>query len=152
MKNRIKIGAISLSAAALLAIATHEGYYEKAYQDIVGVWTIGFGSTDSVKAGDKTDPVKALRRAVAELEQMEGQVKTCVKVDLTQYEYDAYLSLSYNIGTGAFCRSTLVKKLNSGDYEGACKEILRWNRAGGQEVRGLTNRRQAEYKKCMGEK
>lgn len=152
MKTRTKIGALSLSAAALLAIATHEGYYEKAYQDIVGVWTIGFGSTDNVKPGDKTDPVKALRRAVAELDQMEGQVKKCVKVDLAQYEYDAYLSLSYNIGTGAFCRSTLVKKLNAQDYEGACKEILRWNKAGGKEVRGLTLRREAEFKKCIGEK
>lgn len=151
MPTRTKVAALTLSAAALVGIATHEGYFGGAYRDIVGVWTIGFGSTDNVKAGDKTDPVRALRRAVTELEQMEGQIKKCVFVDLTQYEYDAYLSLSYNIGTGAFCRSTLVRKLNAKDYKGACKEILRWNKAGGREVRGLTLRRQDEYKKCMGE-
>lgn len=151
MPTRTKIAALSLSAVALVGIASHEGYFGNAYQDIVGVWTIGFGSTDNVKPTEKTDPVKALRRAVTELGQMESQIKKCVSVDLTQYEYDAYLSLSYNIGTGAFCRSTLVKKLNAKDYEGACKEILRWNKAGGREVRGLTIRRQAEYKQCMGE-
>lgn len=152
MKMRTKVGALSLSAVALLAVVTHEGYVGQAYQDIVGVWTIGYGSTDNVKPGDKTDPVKALRRAVADLEKFESQIKKCVHVELTQYEYDAYVSLAYNIGTGAFCRSSLVQKLNARDYAGACKEILRWNKAGGKEVRGLTVRREAEYKQCIGEK
>jgi lysozyme len=148
--NRIQVAALSLSATALVGIAAHEGYVERAYQDIVGIWTIGFGTTENVRPGQTIDPVKALQRALTDVQKFEGALKECVHVPLHQHEYDAYLSLAYNIGSGAFCRSTLVRKLNARDYEGACKEILRWNRAGGQVVRGLVNRRQQEYELCLG--
>lgn len=147
---RTKIAALALSAFALVGIATHEGYVGQAYQDIVGVWTIGFGTTEGVKAGQKIDPVKALQRKIEDIQKFEGAIKQCVKVPLHQHEYDAYVSLAYNIGPAAFCKSTLVRKLNQEDYSGACKEILRWNRAGGKVVRGLTLRREAEYKQCLG--
>jgi lysozyme len=149
---RTKLAALTLSAAALVGIAVHEGYVGHAYQDIVGVWTIGFGTTENVRPGQKIDPVRALQRKVADVEKFEGAIKQCVRVPLHQYEYDAYISLAYNIGSAAFCNSTLVRRLNAGDYAGACKEILRWNRAGGQVVQGLVNRRQDEYRKCIGEK
>ena len=149
---RTAVAALSLSAAALVGLASHEGYVERAYQDIIGVWTIGFGTTDGVKPGQKTDPVTALNRALTDAQKFEGALKQCVTVPLHQHEYDAYISLAYNIGPAAFCRSTLVRKLNAGDYAGACREILRWDRAGGQVVRGLTLRRQDEYRKCVGEK
>jgi lysozyme len=71
-------------------------------------------------------------------------------VPLHQHEYDAFLSLAYNIGAGAFCGSTLVRKLNTGDYTGACAEILRWDKFQGQPLRGLTLRRQAEHRQCLG--
>ncbi len=148
---RTAIAALSLSAAALVGIATHEGYVGQAYQDIVGVWTIGFGTTEGVKPNQTITPVQAISRALTDAQKFEGALKQCVTVPLHQHEYDAYVSLSYNIGSGAFCRSTLVKKLNAGDYDGSCKEILRWNRAGGKEVRGLTIRRQQEYVLCMGQ-
>lgn len=148
--NRIQIASLSLSAAALIGIAVHEGYRENAYLDIVGVPTIGFGTTENVKIGDKTDPVAALQRVFVDAQKFEGAVKQCITVPLTQNEYDSFLSLSYNIGSGAFCRSTLARKLNSGDYKGACDEILRWNRAGGKVVRGLTIRREKEHKQCLG--
>lgn len=142
--------AISLSAAALVSIATWEGFSGSAYQDIVGVWTIGFGTTDGVKQGQKVDPVKALQRKLSDVQKFEGAIKQCVTVPLHQYEYDAYLSLAYNIGPTAFCNSTLVRRLNAKDYDGACKEILRWDRAGGKVVAGLANRRKAEYQQCIG--
>lgn len=148
--GRIQVAALSASAIALVGLAVHEGYREEAYLDIVGVPTIGYGTTQGVKMGDRTNPVKALERALSDMQKFEGAIKQCVKVPLYQHEYDAYLSLSYNIGSGAFCRSTLVRKLNAGDYKGACDEILRWNRAGGKEVRGLTLRRQEEHQKCLG--
>ena len=148
---RTTIAALSLSAAALVGIATHEGYVGQAYQDIVGVWSIGFGTTEGVKPNQTITPVQAISRALTDAQKFEGALKQCVTVPLHQHEYDAYVSLSYNIGSGAFCHSTLVKKLNAGDYDGACKEILRWNRAGGKEVRGLTIRRQQEYVLCMGQ-
>jgi lysozyme len=151
MIKRNAIAALSLSAAALVGIATHEGYVGQAYRDIVGVWTIGFGTTEQVKAGDKIDPVRALQRKMADVQKFEGALKQCVKVPLHQHEYDAFLSLAYNIGPGAFCGSTLVRKLNAEDYAGACAEILRWDKAGGKTVAGLTKRRQAEYRQCMGQ-
>ena len=148
--TRIKLAALTLSASALVGIAGWEGYRGNAYQDIVGIWTIGFGTTESVKQGQTIDPVKALQRKLDDVQTFEGAIKQCVKVPLHQYEYDAYLSLAYNIGPTAFCNSTLVRKLNREDYAGACSEILRWNRAGGKVVQGLVNRREAEYKQCMG--
>ena len=151
MIKRNAIAALSLSAAALVGIATHEGYVGQAYRDIVGVWTIGFGTTEQVKAGDKIDPVRALQRKMADVQKFEGALKQCVKVPLHQHEYGAFLSLAYNIGPGAFCGSTLVRKLNAEDYAGACAEILRWDKAGGKTVAGLTKRRQAEHRQCMGQ-
>lgn len=148
---RIKAAALALSASALVGIASWEGFVGSAYQDIVGVWTIGFGTTEGVKAGQKIDPVKALQRKISDVQKFEGAIKQCVIVPLHQYEYDSYLSLAYNIGPNAFCNSTLVRKLNASDYAGACKEILRWDRAGGKVVRGLTNRREAEYRQCIGQ-
>lgn len=148
---RIKAAALALSASALVGIASWEGFVGSAYQDIVGVWTIGFGTTEGVKAGQKIDPVKALQRKISDVQKFEGAIKQCVTVPLHQYEYDSYLSLAYNIGPNAFCNSTLVRKLNASDYAGACKEILRWDRAGGKVVRGLTNRREAEYRQCIGQ-
>jgi lysozyme len=148
--TRVKIAALTLSASALVGIAGWEGFKGTAYQDIVGIWTIGFGTTGGVKQGQTIDPVKALQRKMNDVQKFEGALKKCVKVPLHQHEYDAYLSLAYNIGPTAFCNSTLVRRLNSQDYTGACREILRWNRAGGKVVRGLTLRREAEYKQCIG--
>jgi lysozyme len=148
--GRIKVAALSASAVALVSLAVHEGYREQAYIPIPGdVPTIGYGTTDGVKLGDRTDPIKALQRALSDMQKFEGAIKECVKVPLYQHEYDAFLSLSYNIGSRAFCNSTLVKKLNQFDYAGACKEILRWDRAGGKVIRGLTVRRQKEYEQCI---
>jgi len=152
MFERKHIATISLSATALVALLLHEGYRENAYTPVAGdVPTIGFGTTSGVKLGDRTSPEKALQDALKNINNFEGALKQCVKVPLTQGEYDAYISLSYNIGSGNFCRSTLVKKLNGQDYEGACKEILRWDKFKGSAVKGLTIRRQAEYKQCIGQ-
>lgn len=147
---RIIVAALTLSAAAFVGIAQHEGYSGKAYDDGVGVQTIGFGTTEGVKPGDTITPPKALARALSDVQQYEGAIKRCVTVPLHQYEYDAMISLAYNVGTGAFCGSTLVRKVNAGDYAGACTEILRWDRAGGRVLRGLTIRRRAEYQQCIG--
>ena len=149
--NRIQTVALSLSASALVGIATWEGFRSTAYIPIPGdVPTIGFGTTDGVKMGDSIDPVKALQRKITDISKFEGALKQCVTVPLHQREYDSYLSLAYNIGPAAFCNSTLVRLLNQGRYEEACTQILRWNRAGGRVVQGLTNRREAEYKQCIG--
>lgn len=149
---RASIAALALSAATLVGIVSHEGYRDTAYIPVPGdVPTIGFGTTEGVKPGDRTDPVKALARALSDVNKFEGAIKRCVKVPLHQHEYDAFVSLSYNIGQTAFCGSTLVKKLNAQDYGGACREILRWDRFKGKPLAGLSKRRQAEYRQCAGE-
>lgn len=152
MINRQSIAALSLSAAALIGLVVSEGYSDKAVIPVPGDKpTIGFGTTGGVRLGDTTTPIRALQRVLVDVQTYEGAIKQCIKVPLYQNEYDAYLQLAYNIGTNAFCGSTLVKKANAGDYPGACKEILRWDRFQGQPLAGLTKRRQAEYKQCMGD-
>lgn len=150
-RNRAAIAALMVSGSALVGILAHEGYRGEAYIPVPGdVPTIGFGTTAGVKPGDRIDPVQALGRAMADVTRFEGAIKQCVTAPLRQHEYDAFVSLSYNIGSGAFCKSTLVRRLNSLDYEGACREILRWDRFRGKPLAGLTKRRQAEYRMCMG--
>ena len=149
--QRTAIGALALSAAGLVHIAMQEGYREVAYIPVPGdVPTIGFGTTEGVKLGDKITPPKALQRSLVDIGKYEGAIKACVKVPMYQREYDAYTALSYNIGTGAFCGSTLVKKLNAGNYTGACEAILAWDKFKGKPLTGLTKRRQAEYRMCVG--
>jgi lysozyme len=148
---RIQVAALSLSAAALVGLALHEGYRENAYIPVPGdVPTIGFGTTEDVELGDKTTPERALVRLLKDANKFESAVQSCVKVPLHQYEYDAYVSLTYNVGPRAFCGSTLVKRLNQSDYSGACLEILKWDKFKGKPLPGLTKRRQEEYLKCTG--
>lgn len=149
--NRTQVAGLVLSASALVGLALSEGYTDTAVQPLPGdKWTLGFGTTDGVQQGDRITPPQALERALRDVTKFEGAVKQCVTVPLYQYEYDAYIQLAYNIGSGNFCRSTLVQKLNAQDYAGACKEVLRWNRFKGQVSKGLTARREREYTKCIG--
>ena len=154
---RIALAALSLSASGLVGIAVFEGYRETAYVPVAGdVTTIGFGTTrhadgSPVQVGERTDPIRALTRKLDDVRRFEGALKTCVTVPLHQHEYDAFLSLAYNIGSGAFCASTLVRLLNDGRYREACEQILRWDKFQGRPLRGLTLRRQAERRQCLAE-
>ena len=160
-RPRTAIAGLALSAAALVGIVTQEGYTDRAVVPVKGdVPTLGFGTTGGVKMGDVTTPPQALARALADVQKYEGAIKRCVTVPLHQHEYDAYASLAYNIGPTAFCKSSLVKKLNVQDYPGACNEIMRWayykgkNCAAPEHARlcgGLAKRREAEYRTCAGE-
>lgn len=161
---RAGIASLVLSAAALIGIAVHEGYKDAAYVPTKGdVPTIGFGTTTRpdgtpVRMGDTTHPVEALQRKARDLVRFEGAVKQCVTAPLYQHEYDAYVDMAYNIGTTAFCGSTMVKRLNAGDYQGACDAILMWKRVAQQDCSvpgnricwGLWQRRLATHKRCVG--
>lgn len=150
-KQRIAVAALVLSSAGLIGIAISEGYRGEAYIPVKGdVPTIGFGTTAGVKMGDSTDPVRALIQLNADADAYQKRLRQCIKVPLYQHEWDAYVSWAYNVGTGAACGSTLVKKLNAGDYPGACNELMRWTRSGGREIPGLVKRRQQERAKCLG--
>ena len=152
--TRSVLAALGVTAAAVAGIATWEGYRGDAYDDGVGVQTIGWGTTAGVRPGDRIDPTRALVRLQTEADEHARALAECIgDVALAAHEWDAYVSWAYNVGVGAACRSTLVRKLQQmpPDYAGACAELLRWTRAGGREMRGLVLRRQAEYQRCIGE-
>lgn len=148
---RIAVGVLVLSAAGFVGIALNEDYTDRAVIPIPGdVPTLGFGTTDGVHMGDRITPPKALERALQDTSKFEGALKRCVTAPLHQYEYDAAMSLAYNIGATAFCGSTVVKRFNAGDYAGACAAFEMWNKAGGKVIRGLVNRRARERAQCEG--
>jgi lysozyme len=148
---RTAIAALALSAAGLVGMLGYEGYTDRAVIPIPGdVPTLGFGTTEGVKLGDRTTPPAALERALRDVGEFEAALHGCVTAPLLQREFDAYVSLAYNIGARNFCGSTLVKKLNALDYPGACAEISRWTKAGGRVVQGLINRRARERATCEG--
>lgn len=155
-KTRIGIASLALSAMAMIGIANHEKFVGHTYKDAVGVPTIGYGTTAGVKPGQTITPERALIRLGQDVQTFEKEMKACLPADLPlyQHEWDAYVSLTYNIGYGGFCKSTIVKRLKQSppDYAGACKAILMWDKAGGKVLPGLTKRRQDEYRRCMGEK
>ena len=126
-----------------------EGEKLTAYPDIVGIWTIGVGHTGFVDGkpvarGMAITKEKSKEILTADLKHFESAVNDAVKVTLTQNQFDALVSLAFNIGEGAFARSTLVNKLNAGDKKGAAEQFLVWKNAGGRVSQGLLNRRQKE--------
>ena len=153
---RIIVASLTLSASALIGLAVSEGYTERAVVPTKNDRpTHGFGSTFNadgtpVKMGDKTTPERALVQLLTSTEKHADAIRSCIKVPLYQHEFDAYVSLSYQIGAGAFCRSTLIKKLNKGDYTGACNELDKWVYAGGKKLPGIVKRRQKEKETCLG--
>lgn len=127
-----------------------EGYREHAYQDGGGVWTVGIGTTKGVKPGDTMSYQEALDRKRKELKEHCEPLYTDINVNITQGMFDAMASFTYNVGVHAFSTSTLLKKLNDGDYAGAADELLRWNKDNGRVVDGLTRRRKAEREMFLG--
>lgn len=147
---RIAVGALLVSAGTIVGIAQHEQYRGDAYDDGVGVQTIGFGTTDGVKKGDRIDPVRALVKLEADANKFAQAVKRCAPVPMYQHEFSAWVQFTYNVGESAFCGSTAAKKLNAGDYTGACNEMSKWVYAGGRKLNGLVKRREAERALCLG--
>lgn len=156
-KIRVVVTSLAVGIAALTSIKVHEGFRDKAYIPVPGDRpTIGYGSTynldDSpVKLGQTITRQEADKLFIKTINDVYlKSIKDCIKVPLYQNELDSYLSLTYNIGTSAFCKSTLVRKLNNYDYKGACTEILKWDKFKGKSLKGLTLRRQDEYYTCLG--
>ena len=137
------------SDKGIALIKQFEGCKLTAYQDSVGVWTIGYGWTQPVdgkpiRAGMTIKQETAERLLKTGLVSYESDVSRLVKVGLTQGQFDALVSFTYNLGARSLSTSTLLRKLNTGDYAGAADEFLRWNKAGGKVMNGLTRRREAE--------
>lgn len=116
-----------------------------AYQDAVGVWTIGFGHIKDVQEGDKWSKEKADFMLWRELEdEYESYINDYVHVPLVQCQFDALCSWVYNLGPANLKKSTLLKVLNNGEYDKVGEQIKRWNKAGGKVLQGLVRRREAE--------
>ena len=166
MSERVRttIASLTLSAAGLIALVSHEGFRDKAYIPVPGDRpTLGFGSTfnpdgSPVKMGDTTTPQKALRMSLAHIGKDELQLKRCVTGTLSQQEYDILVDFAYWRGSGGACRSEVVKAINRGDYVASCNAYLNLDsrRATGKDCkdpangcRGVWVRAQERHKKCM---
>ena len=123
-----------------------EGFEPRAYLCPANVWTIGYGRTKNVKEGDELTELQAERDLLEALDEFAEQVLNTVKISLDQNELDALTSWTYNLGVGNLQSSTLLKKLNSGDKNSVPSEMVRWNKAAGKVLAGLTRRREAEAK------
>jgi lysozyme len=130
-------------------IKSYEGLRLNAYQDSVGVWTIGYGHTSAagnpaVTSGMKITNQQAEDMLRSDLRKYQAYVEAVVRVPVNDNQYGAMVSLCYNIGPGNFAKSTLVKKVNASDWRGAAEQFGVWNKAGGKVLAGLVRRRSAE--------
>lgn len=142
-------GILAVILAAVAFIAPWEGLETVPYRDMVGKLTWCYGETRGTPKAEYTEAECAAMLATGVGQFYDGLMR-CVDAPLTQGQAVALTSWAYNVGISAACNSTLVRQLNAGEPpEVWCNQLLRWNRAGGQEVRGLTRRRQAEYRECI---
>ena len=147
-----KLAVLGLSSALVLSggiVSYFEGKSNTAYLDPVKIWTICYGETRGVSEGDYKTDDECLQSLSEELQVHHQQMVRYIKTPITEKEEAAYLSFTYNVGIGAFRGSTLLRKLNEGDRVGACKELPRWNKAGGKVLNGLVTRREVEQRLCL---
>lgn len=135
---------MNISQEGLELIKKFEGCELKAYQDSVGVWTIGYGHTKNVEEGDEITKEESEEMLADEMEEYEGYINDNVECDLSQNQFDCLVSWVYNLGPSNLKSSTMLKVLNDDDYDGVPQQIKRWNRAGGKVLDGLVRRREAE--------
>ena len=132
-------------------IREFEGFRSHAYQDIGGVWTIGYGHTKNVHEGDIISSAQAEALLVKELKQYENYVNDLVEVPLFKYQFDALVSWTYNLGPTNLKNSTMLVLLNKGRYDLVPDEMRKWNKVNGTVVEGLVVRRDKEARLFAGE-
>lgn len=139
-----------INKATLDLVKEFEGLRRKAYKDAVGVWTIGYGITAAAGLGIAPKAGMTITEAEAEafllkgLEKFADSIRPKITAPINENEFGAFLSLAYNIGPGAFGKSSALRRFNAGDKAGAADAILLWNKAGGKVLAGLNRRREAE--------
>ncbi|TYL43901.1 lysozyme [Dickeya sp. ws52] len=151
IKNRLITAATGGAMAIAVALVQQfEGVRYTPYRDVVGVLTVCYGHTGPDIIPRKTyteSECQALLRS--DLEPVLATIDEVVTVAMPDTRRAALASFAYNVGTGALTRSTMLRRLNAGDTSEACDELLRWNKAGGREWKGLTNRREVERELCL---
>ncbi|MBF2003654.1 MAG: lysozyme [Synechococcales cyanobacterium C42_A2020_086] len=144
-------GRRQINAKGLQLLKSFEGLELRAYQDAVGVWTIGYGTTSGVRPGMVITEAQAEELLKRDLARFERAVSDLVEVPLTDDQFSALVSFAYNVGEGALASSTLLRLLNQRNYQGAADQLLRWDKAGGRPLAGLTRRRRAERALFLGQ-
>lgn len=146
-----------LGAALIGGAALWEGTGPKkdggvvAYMDIVGVPTVCYGHTGKDVQFGKVYTLQECNNILRkDLVKHTGPMLQCINVPISENEYTAYALFTLNVGASAFCKSSLLKKLNAGDRKGACEGLMAWTYAGGKQVKGLYNRRLYERAICLG--
>ncbi|MCT4705186.1 lysozyme [Enterobacteriaceae bacterium H16N7] len=137
----------TIATPGLNLIKHFEGLRLTTYKDIVGIATIGYGHVEHPlpPGGKRTISEQQADQILKEdLQRFERAVNSMLTVEVTQNQFDALISFSFNLGSQSLKNSTLLRKLNAGNAKEAANEFMRWNRAGGKEVSGLTRRREAE--------
>jgi lysozyme len=143
---------LTYSKDGLAITEQFEGCRLVAYQDQVGVWTIGYGHTGSgVASGLTITQDQAIDLLTSDVAASAAYVNAAVTVELQQNEFDALVDFVFNLGRGAFAGSTLLKNLNAGQFDAAATQFDLWDHAGGQVVAGLLRRRQAEQAMFQGQ-
>jgi lysozyme len=135
---------MKISENGLELIKHFEGCELEAYKCAAGVWTIGYGHIKTAVEGKVITQEEADNLLVEEIIEYEDYVRAAVEVPLKQYQFDALVSWTFNLGNGNLNASTMLKVLNAGDYEGVPAQMARWNKAGGKVLEGLIRRREAE--------
>ncbi|EOZ5674035.1 lysozyme [Morganella morganii] len=138
-------------AGALVLIPAYEGVEYKPYRDVAGVLTVCYGHTGSDIQLGKTYTIAECKAMLHDdLTKVQRAVDPMIKVSIDDNTRAAIYSFVYNVGSGAFSRSAMLRKLNAGDIAGACDEMKRWTFAGGKQWQGLINRRETEKAVCHG--
>jgi len=146
-----RIAGYTLAATISIAtavVASFEGLRTTAYLDPIGIPTICYGHTATAKIGDSKTPAECKEQLSKDLLIAIQDVESRVKVDMTVERRAALVSFVYNVGGTKFGSSTLLKKLNGGDFRGACDELSKWVYAGGVKLKGLVARRAEERALC----
>ncbi|EIY1193393.1 lysozyme [Salmonella enterica] len=158
LRPKIKMllaGGASAVAIAAAMLGSHDGLEGRRYvpyRDVAGVLTICDGHTGKdIIPGRRYNDAECDALLNKDLAQVAARIAPLIKVSIPNSERAALYSFAYNVGTGAFAKSTLLKKLNAGDHAGACNELKRWTYAGGRQWKGLVTRREIEREVCTWE-
>jgi lysozyme len=142
------------AALAITLIGGYEGYREYSYRDVIGVWTACYGETRGIRAGMKFTKPECDKMFITSLNEFGDGIERCVpslkdELATPPTRYVAHLSLAYNIGIGAYCKSSIARLQNAGDVRGSCNAFPLYNKAGGSVIKGLVKRRASEQDFCL---
>ncbi|MDE2255366.1 MAG: lysozyme [Betaproteobacteria bacterium] len=147
--GRGKAAIVAVAMAIAMGMASHfEGIRHRSYADVAGVWTICKGHTHDVRPGQVATDTQCEAWLKQDMGAALADVQRCIRVPMTPGALGAFTDAAYNIGPRVVCGSSLQRKANAGDMQGACAELLRWVYANGKKVAGLLKRRRAEWELC----